>query len=246
MIMSIDFTELFHRPYFLTWIGAWGIFLGATVLLISDLFLGNSPLHAAWTSLWGIIIVCIGGILYATSTFINSSILISIGASILSVGLLLFSTTLAWMTNDIRLHVNIESNHTDEYIDHTHKRGIITTVSMGLVMIGIVFFVIKSIQRLVKPYLGPANYNLYGATIFGIGALCYMILKINDIKGVKVGQECVADYISYLIFLLFIILISTIIITRSKTPPILGDFVFLLVLGSFCWQSVGHIIAWIC
>jgi uncharacterized membrane protein len=191
-------TGMFDIPYFSTWVGTWMIFLGSVVLLISNLFLRGAQLRSDWTSLFGIIIVTIGGALYSASTFINSPVLISVGGGFLTLGLLLFACTLAW-----RVQVDLSHDVYDKpnrYHNETIQISITTIVAMLLILIAVLLLVTKSIQRLMKPVLGPANYMLYGATTFGIGAFCYFIIVIATLRGVDVSF-CLLCFFSFFVFI---------------------------------------------
>mmetsp|Transcript_19249 Transcript_19249/g.32209 ORF Transcript_19249/g.32209 Transcript_19249/m.32209 type:complete len:220 (-) Transcript_19249:262-921(-) len=129
------------------------------------------------------VVVCVGGIFYAMSTFVNSPILISIGGVFLTIGLALYAAFLAWQLNDV-----IEELSTDDpkkFETNSEDRAILGIVAMSVTLIGIVFFVIKAIQRNVKPYFGPANYNLYGSLLFGAGVFTYLLLNISFTEDVK-------------------------------------------------------------
>lgn len=108
--------------------------------------------------------------------------LISLAGFFLTIGLLIFSFVLAWDVQRILDH--IMHNRPEEYRDQPNEIAIITVIAMSFVLVAVVLFIQKGIQRIIRPYFGPANYTMDGASIFGAGAICYLLLNIKHIDGV--------------------------------------------------------------
>lgn len=178
--------EFLTTPFLLTIIGSSLIFFGITIQLLSTIFLKEFSLAADWMSFWGMVLTCFGGILYSMSTFVNQSILVSIGGFFLTIGLMLFTAYYAWEVSDVT--EQLQNNDLTEYQNHIERRGILGVVAMCSIFVAIYFFVKKSLQKLVKPFFGPANYLLYGSLTFGAGAFCFFLTNISVIKGVDVSR----------------------------------------------------------
>jgi hypothetical protein len=119
--------------------------------------------------------VSFGGLVYAVSTFVNSPILISVGAVFLTVGLVLYTCDLAWYLNDIMKDYHID--HPMKFKHRNQNRAILVVIAMITTLVGIFFLVKKAVDLIIRPYFGPANYNLYGSLSFGAGAFTFMLLK---------------------------------------------------------------------
>jgi hypothetical protein len=194
--------ELFlDTPFIITLTGSGLILCGVIILLIASFYLPRGEQDNIWMSFWGMVIVCCGGTLYAISTFVNSPIFISFGGVFLTTGLSLYTASLAW-----QLHDSVKDIHTQEMITNNNerRRGILGTIAMLITLFGIFFFVTKAIQRMVRPYFGPANYNLYGSLIFGAGAFSYLLLNISTTNRIKVKSVIERSYIYIYIYTYFL------------------------------------------
>jgi high-affinity Fe2+/Pb2+ permease len=178
--------NLINEPYFSTWIGVQLVFAGVIMLLIATLYLDRNENKADWTEVFGMMVVCTGGSMYAISTFVNSPIIVSIGGIFLTLGLGLFGAFLIWQLYDIETDLQIDDPK--EFKTNTENRSILGVISMLTVLIGTGCFTYKAVQRMVKPYLGPANYNLFGSVLFGAGAFAYMLLLFRTIEGADVSN----------------------------------------------------------
>lgn len=170
-------TQALETPFLLTLTGSSLISLGVFLLTLSAYFLPRNEKDNLWLSFWGMFVVCIGGCLYTVSTFVNSPILISIGGVFLTIGLVLFACYLMWQLHDVSEDLNVDDPK--KYQDNIEERAVLGIVSMLVTLIGVSFFFIKAVQRMVKPYFGPANYNLFGSLAFGSGAFTYFLLNIS-------------------------------------------------------------------
>ena len=174
---SGPFATLFDYPHLLTYIGTWMIFLGSICLLVSGIFLGDHIDEATWLNAAALVVVTLGALFYAVTSFVNQQLLICYGANILFIGLCLFTASSLWEGHDIR-H-NVHNDDPEKYEDNVEARAKLSIAATVTIVVAVCCFVVKGYQRFVIPLFGPPNYTFFGAFIFGAGACCHMVAQIK-------------------------------------------------------------------